>query len=271
MTNKDQTGKFIQTRQHLRFVEAANACRSSRSLYVCTGKPGVGKEASAQFYCQWPYIKSLLDTPRRPQTAPPKLDNCHTVYWDAEINCTIKKLHSTLNVLRNKFDSLIQDSLNWHEPERLRQQQLPRTDFLELIIVNHAHRLSFLCLEAINDYRKNNNIGFLLLGIPGFDRRIKFYDPVGVDVSLYHQYSAPRPEELKQILELRWKLDGLTVEDAAITVIEEITSSNIQKALNIQTEIERVRGISSISIISPALVQAATTSLLIEPPARSKK
>ncbi|MBL8084871.1 MAG: hypothetical protein JNN26_19775, partial [Candidatus Obscuribacter sp.] len=143
--------------------------------------------------------------------------------------------------------------------------------FLELFIVNHAHRLSFLCLEAINDYRKNNNIGFLLLGIPGFDRRIKFYDPVGVDVSLYHQYSAPRPEELKQILELRWKLDGLTVEDAAITVIEEITSSNIQKALNIQTEIERVRGISSISIISPALVQAATTSLLIEPPARSKK
>lgn len=271
MTNNDKASKFIQTRQHLRFVEAANSCRANRSLYICTGKPGVGKEASAQFYAQWPYIKNLLDTPRRPQTAPPKLDNCHTAYWDAEINCTIKKLNSSLNLLRNKFDSLVQDSLNWYDPDRLRKKQAPRTEFLELIIVNHAHRLSLLCLEAINDYRKNNNVGFILLGIPGFDRRVKYYEPVGVDVSLYHEYSAPRPEELKQILTLRWQQDGLTIEDAAITIIEEVTSSNIQKALNIQTEIERVRGINSITIISPDLVQAATTSLLFDAPARSKK
>jgi len=140
-----------------------------------------------------------------------------------------------------------------------------------LIIINHAHRLSFLCLDAINDYRKNNSVGFVLLGAPGFDRRIKFYDPVGVDVSLYHEYAAPRPEELKQILELRWRSAEVTVEDAAITIIEEVTSSNIQKALNIQSEIERVRGINSISIISPDLVQAASTSLLFDSPARSKK
>ena len=263
MTHKDKASKFVQTRQHLRFVEAANSCRTNRSLYICTGKPGVGKEASAQVYAQWPYIKTLLDTPRRPQTPPPKLENCHTGYWDAEINCTIRKLNSSLNQLRNKFDSLIQDSLNWHEPERLRQKQVPCTEFVELIIINHAHRLSFLCLDAINDFRKNNNIGFLLMGVPGFDRRVKMYDLVGNDVALYHEYEAPRAEELKQILELRWPTGDVTVEDAAITVIEEVTGSNIQKALNIQTEIERVRGINSISIISPELVQVASTSLFV--------
>jgi hypothetical protein len=50
-----------------------------------------------------------------------------------------------------------------------------------------------------------------------------------------------------------------------------MTSSNIQKALNIQSEIERVRGLNSITIISPELVQAAGTSLLFDTPGRSKK
>ena len=269
--SKSQGDQFVQTRQHLRFVEIANACRISRALYICTGKPGVGKEASAQVYAQWPTIKGLLDTPRRPQTPPPKLDNCHTAYWDAEINCTIKRLNSALNSLRNKFDVLVQDSLNWYEPERLRQSLTPETEFLELIIINHAHRLSFLCLDAINDFRQQNKIGFILMGVPGFDRRVKMYDLVGNDVALYHQYAAPRPDELKQILQLRWPSEGITVEDAAITIIEEMTSSNIQKALNIQSEIERVRGLNSITIISPELVQAAGTSLLFDTPGRSKK
>jgi hypothetical protein len=84
-------------------------------------------------------------------------------------------------------------------------------------------------------------------------------------------HTSPRPEELKQILELRWQAESVTVEEAAITIIEEVTSANIQKALNIQSEIERVRGINSISIISPELVQAASTSLLLAPSSRAKK
>ncbi|MBZ0187892.1 MAG: AAA family ATPase [Candidatus Obscuribacterales bacterium] len=259
---------FVQTRQHLRFVEFVESCRANRSLGVCTGKPGVGKEASAQIYAQWHIIKPLLETPRRPHSPPARLQNCHTAYWDAEINCTLKKIRSTFNLLRNKFDVLVQDSLYWHEPDRWRQA--PKTDFMELLIVNNAHRLPYLCLEALNDFRKKYNIGIALLGVPGFDRRVNYYDLVGCDVSIYHQYAKPRSEELRQILELRWQAEEITVEDAAITIIEEVTNSNIQKALNIQSEIERVRGINSISIISPEIVQAAGASLLLDVPARSK-
>ena len=150
---EQQPAKFIETRQHLRFVEFANFCRTNRFLGVCTGKPGVGKEASAQVYAQWTSIKALLDTPRKPHTAPAKLKDFHSAYWDAEISCSIKKLQSSLNLLRNKFNRLVQDSLNWHEPDRLRQEQPPCDEFIELIIINHAHRLSLLCMDAINDFR----------------------------------------------------------------------------------------------------------------------
>jgi DNA transposition AAA+ family ATPase len=260
---------FVQTRQHLRFAEFANYCRTSRSLGVCTGKPGVGKETSARFYSQWQAVEPLLENPRNPLTPPVRLLNCHTAYWDAEINCSLRNLRSSLRLLRNKFDAVVKDSLYWHEPERWRQP--PRNDFMELLIVNNAHRLSFLCLEALNDFRKKYNLGAVLLGAPGFNRKVRLYDLVGSDVALYHEYSKPRSEELRQILELRWQNSAVKIEDMAITVIEEASSLNIQKALHIQSEIERFRGIDSISIISPAVVQAAGRSLLLDPAERSKK
>ncbi|MBX9721654.1 MAG: ATP-binding protein [Candidatus Obscuribacterales bacterium] len=266
---ENQPAKFIQTRQHLRFVEFADFCRANRFLGICTGRPGVGKEASALAYSQWNLTKALLDTPR-PKAPPAKLQNCHTAFLAAEISCSTKRLNSGLNTLRNRFNRLVQDSRDWHEPKRLRQKLPPCNEFLELIIINQAHRLSLLCLDAINDFRLNNRIGIVLLGVPGFDRKVKLFDQVGNDVALYHEYTPPRSEELKQILELQWSGPEITVEQAAITVIEEVTSSNIQKALNVQAEIERVRRINSIAIISPELVKAATSSLLLEDPARSK-
>lgn len=111
----------------------------------------------------------------------------------------------------------------------------------------------------------------MLLGAPGFNRKVRLYDLVGSDVALYHEFSKPRSEELRQILGLRWQNSAVKIEDMAITVIEEASSLNIQKALHIQSEIERFRGIDSISIISPAVVQAAGKSLLLDPAERSKK
>ncbi len=61
------------------------------------------------------------------------------------------------------------------------------------------------------------------------------------------------------------------LDDVAITIIEEVTHSNIQKALNVQAEIERVRRINSISVISPEIVQAASASLLLDVPNRSQQ
>lgn len=260
--------EFVQTRQHLRFTEFANFCKSNRSLGVCTGKPGVGKEASAQVYAQWSTLKPLIEIPRPKHSVPERLQNCHSVYWDAEINCTVKRVRSGLRLLRNKFDSLIEESLYWHEPERFKQP--PRSEFLELVFINNAHRLPYACLEEINDFRKKNQIGIVLLATSGFDRRIKQYDLVGCDVALFHEYDAPRSDELRQILDLRWRDSEVTVDDIAITIIEELTHSNIQKALHVQAEIERIRRIDSISNISPEIVHAASASLLLNPPNRSK-
>ncbi len=139
-----------------------------------------------------------------------------------------------------------------------------------MLIVNNAHRLSYHCLEALNDFRKKHRLGLILIGTQGFDRRIRIYDLLDCDVSLYHEYSKPRTDELRQILNLAWQSKPVTIDDAAITIIEEASHLNIHKALKLQQEIERVRTINSITIISPDVVQAAGASLLMDLPARSK-
>ena len=75
---ESQRQMFVETRQHLRFTEFADFCRANKFLGVCTGRPGLGKEASALAYSKWASIKGLLDTPRRPHTPPPKLEGYHT-------------------------------------------------------------------------------------------------------------------------------------------------------------------------------------------------
>lgn len=75
---------------------------------------------------------------------------------------------------------------------------------------------------------------------------------------------------MRQIVEIRWRKEAVAIEDATITIIEEVTSSNIQMALNIQTKVERAHVVNSISIISPELVEAASKSLLLDLPERSK-
>ncbi|MBU6453386.1 MAG: AAA family ATPase [Cyanobacteria bacterium REEB67] len=259
---------FVETRQHKRFVEFADSCRKSRGLGICTGKPGVGKESSALMYSQWANIQPLLERARRPNTAPPKLTRCHTGYWSAEVNCTLKCMRTSITLLRNKFDSLVKESVYWHEPERWHQPI--QIDFMELLIVNNAHRLSYQCLEALNDFRKKHRLGLILIGSQGFDRRIRIYDLLDCDVSLYHEYSKPRAEELREILTLAWQSETVTVDDAAITIIEEASNLNIHKALKLQREIERVRTINSITVISPEVVHAAGASLLMDLPARPK-
>ncbi len=269
MNSSSPMSIFVQTRQHYRFVEVCETFRKDRSIAVCTGKSGVGKTASANYYSGWPSIEPYIEAPRRNYSPPPKFERNNTAVLTAELNGTVKRMQSRLAILRNRFNSLIQESAYWHNPDLFRQA--PQKNFLELILIDDAHRLSSGCLEAVREFSSNNQIGIVLIAMQGFDRKIKLHEYIDSKVGLYHQYKTPRPEELRLILSSRWRSDDVTIEDSAITVIEQVTSLNVQKAINIQAEIERVRRISSITIITPDLVKAASAGLLLEPATANMK
>jgi hypothetical protein len=63
---------------------------------------------------------------------------------------------------------------------------------------------TFAAGEPISDFGDKHKLGIILLGMPGFDRRIRNYEQINNQVGFYHDFNTPRTDELKAILEARW-------------------------------------------------------------------
>jgi hypothetical protein len=187
----------------------------------------------------------------------------HTAVFTPDVSCTVKRVQTALALLRNKFDKLIQESQIYHSPELWYQSQ--QTRFLQLIIIDKAYRLSLRCLEAIADISERQKLGIVLIGMPGFDRRIRSFEQVHNLVGFYHTFNTPRTEELAAILEACWHNQNIQIDQAAVETLEKVTSSNIRKLININAEMGRVCELNSISIITPEVVQLASRTLLLDP------
>jgi hypothetical protein len=122
----------------------------------------------------------------------------------------------------------------------------------------------FKCIEAISDFAEKQNLGVALIGLPGFDRRIRNYEPIDNRVGFYHVFNTPRTEELQAILAARWQSQLITIEDGAVQMLEKVTNSNIQKLVNINAEMSRVCELNSITVITSDLVELASKTLLLD-------
>lgn len=263
LTSNNRTPAFIDTRQHQRFVDFCDACRRNQYVGVCTGRSGVGKTRSAQTYSKWNIIEPLLTmSPMRYPSPPHNLQGCYTAIYTPDVSCTVKRVESGLALLRNRFDALVEHSMRWHNREEWFKTNRQR--FLELLIIDKAPRLSFKCIEAISDFAEKQNLGVALIGLPGFDRRIRHYDPIDNRVGFYHVFNTPRTEELRAILEARWQSQSITIEDGAVQLLEKVTNSNIQKLVNINAEMSRVCELNSITVITSDLVELASKTLLLD-------
>jgi DNA transposition AAA+ family ATPase len=262
MNNRTQPA-FIMTRQHERFVEFCDSCRLNKYIGVCTGRSGVGKTKSAEIYSGWQDLQPLLMGQNTKYKVIPKLGALHTAIFTPDVSCTVKRVQTAIALLRNKFDKLIQESQIYHSPEIWYKSQ--QTRFLQLIIIDKAHRLSLRCLEAIADISEKQKIGIVLIGMPGFDRKIRSFEQVHNLVGFYHTFNTPRTEELAAILEARWQNQNIQIDQAAVEALEKVTSSNIRKLININAEMGRVCELNSISIITPEVVQLASRTLLLDP------
>jgi DNA transposition AAA+ family ATPase len=263
LTNSNGGTSFIDTRQHERFVDFCDACRRNRYIGVCTGRSGVGKTRSAEAYASWHVIEPLLkEAVSRNPSPPPQLAACYTAIYTPDVSCTVKRVDTCLTVLRNRFDELVKHSMCWHNPDEWYKTQRQR--FLELIIIDKAQRLPLKCLEAIADFGRKHRLGIALIGLPGFDRRIRHYEPIDNSVGFYHVFNTPRSEELRAILEARWQSPEIIIEDGAVQMLEKVTNSNIQKLVNINAEMSRVCELNSITIITSDLVTLASKTLLLD-------
>jgi DNA transposition AAA+ family ATPase len=240
--------QFIVTKEHRLFAEFCDTCRQARYIGVCQGPPGVGKTLSAQTYIQGPGSAPTAGLPIlfTPQVA----NNARQI---------AKEIARRREAGRYR---------RWmaRTPEELGMWPPDRTD---LIIVDEADRLKMPGLEQLRDICDRSDIGLVLIGMPGLDKRLARYPQLYSRVGFVHPFRPLSSEEMRFILKQKWAELGWTLRpddfaDAeAEAAIIRITEGNWRLLHLLWQQIERLMQINGLHVITSQVIEAARENLVI--------
>lgn len=180
MTNKI----LVETKQYRRFEEFCDNCAKYKYMGVCYGNPGVGKTFSTQYYANCDYVNPIITEFQKADDKGSNVHddqflNCKTIFYTAppvrpsRIYKELLNLASELTLGKIGYRSLKkQEEFNGLE-ELVRLQ--PRNYEIDLIIIDEVDRLNYKTLEIIRDIYDQLDIGVVLIGMPGIEKRLSRY------------------------------------------------------------------------------------------------
>jgi len=285
---------FLETKEYRRFAEFCDACRQNRYIGLCHGFPGVGKTISAWQYANWqliqPYfpdrfyltyrsvylewyimgkITDTLATNLVP--FPQEIRKCQSILYTPEVSNTPKRVEQEIRAVRLAL-SYVVDTAQFGVPQESAEEIAPRRvvpDPTDLIIIDEADRLKTASLEQIRDIYDRGNIGVVLIGMPGLEKRLSRYPQLYSRVGFVHEFRSLNTDESRLFLEQQWSTWGLTlnpesvIEIEAIAAIIRITKGNFRLLNRLLAQIERITDINALRAVSKEVVEIARQQLVI--------
>ena len=263
------TGGFIATREHRRFVEFADAVRRQGTIGLCHGPAGVGKTLSARRYANWDLAEPLLTVWGPRESSDEKtyaaLARARTLFYTPAVAGSLTALRQDLVPLVSRVNACIDQGLE--SPGT----QAATSPFgrIELVIIDEAERLTNTALEYLRDQFDRSDIGLILIGMPGIEKRMGHYPQLYSRVGFSHRYPPLSQEELRFVLTRHWKrlgseldLDDFTDSQAA-AAIARLTGGNFRLLQRLVAQMDRVLRINELTTITEDVVEAAAGALVI--------
>ena len=258
---------FLITRQHRRFVEFADAVRRHRYIGACYGAPGIGKTLSARTYAAADDFERWNAQPfTRTGTLPQTLMACRTVSYTPAVTTTTRELELAIDRRCAFLNDDIEDALH---PERKPGLTPLPPPHVQLLIIDEADRLKTTGLEQLRDYFDRNDIGLILIGMPGFERRLARYPQLYSRVGFAHHYRPLDSQDIPRVLAEYWQRLGMTLDprdpiDAeSIVTIVRITGGNFRLVERLMTQVARILTINNLDTITPDAIEAARETLVV--------
>ncbi len=260
---------FIVTKEHRRFTEFADTVRRHRYIGLCYGSASVGKTLSARRYANWDLVEPLLLDwgPRASSDAQvyAALARSRTVFYTPTVGGHLSEFRKEVTLLTSRVSSCIEQNTPSQEVARVGRDAA----VIQLLVIDGSERLSTNALDYARDLFDRTNIGLILIGMPGIEKRMARYPQLYSRIGFAHQYRPLLNDELSFVLTRNWRQLGLALDQAdftdsqAIAAIARITGGNFRLLHRLFVQIERVLQINELTVISEDVVEAARSTLVI--------
>jgi AAA domain len=142
-------------------------------------------------------------------------------------------------------------------------------DPTDLIIIDEADRLKTASLEQVRDIFDHSDLGMVLIGMPGLEKRLSRYPQFYSRVGFVHAFRPLTTAQVRTLLGRKWSPSGVILpeegvtEEATLAAIIRVTGGNFRLLHRLLTQIARIVEINALSEVTQDVVEAAREALVI--------
>lgn len=268
---------FIETKEYKQFVEFCDSCAKYKYIGICHGLPGVGKTISARHYANWDYVYEKITESKFYGDQGQNIEddtilNCHTIFYTAPImrpSQIYVQINNLAQYLQFGKDGYVAKRDNFENDWKKSLKKGSGYEDIDLLIIDEVDRLKLPTLEIIRDIYDQSNIGMVLIGMPGIEKRLSRYPQLYSRVGFIHEFKKLTPTEMKYILEFKWKELGTSIkyesfsDYEAFNTIIKITGGNFRLIQRLFSQIERIMEINRLEKITTEAIETARDILVI--------
>jgi len=160
------------------------------------------------------------------------------------------------------------DPIYYQTYQYYQARQREVADPTTLIVVDEADRLHMNSLEQVRAIFDSGDMGMILMGMPGIEKRITRFPQLYSRIGFVHEFRPLAASEVEGLLERSWTPPGVTLPDSGLTPevvarIVRMTGGNLRLITRLLAQVERVLNVNDARVISVEIVEAARDSLVI--------
>ena len=243
-------GGFVDTKAYQFFVDLCEFCRAARVVGVCSGATGVGKTQAARRVCQWDIIEPRLPRHGVSQSG---LTPCELM---PPATISPKRLEQDIALLRWEVQSLC-DAGSSEQAMALPLSGFIRPDQLELLIIDEVNRLDSDELEVLRDVFERGQMGMVLIGRPGIDRKVRAVPPLAGRVGMRYVFEGLQEQEVLQLLQQYVQGRAVEMTPQVASAVIERAKGSFQKVRLLLLQVEYLLRINKLSEVTMGVVDLA--------------
>jgi DNA transposition AAA+ family ATPase len=298
---------FVKTRQYRKFAELCNSCSEDKYIGICHGLPGVGKSLSAKQYATGnvvapsegqagenapaPVVTALYTA--TPANYPRQLDREITVIrnelrrtcvemrrLDEDMQAKLKQARTQLN----KHKAYTEENRDWLPRERSidslkcavaeiinetnRQTEAVR-DHTSLLIVDEKDHLRMSSLEQVRTIYDRDDIGLVLMGMPGLEKRLARYPQLYSRVGFVHEFKPLDKQDFFSLIRDEWRPQSIPLErdhwtdEEGLAGIFRVAAGNFRLLDRLLSQIDRIVKLNNLDLVTRQVVDKAREAMVI--------